>query len=298
MKQLGGMNILLSASLQEFYEKGMLNILRMFPRNMHREERLAIEALVYTSYGFFRAYQKLEEHLNRITPVDGNIHNASDADKRDAFLYTWSTIDAAYALSKLNSIDEIQRFFTMSEETRERIETAVRLRNYMDHLSGGFSNIVASRNTFPLFGWLSYQLNPVILDNTIPPNQFYVVQMGSTVIGGSCHIDMHKCSQQNALAAIDNITMHIRKSDRANITRLLAHLTMDLNEFSINSQNHIKEILLNKEFDHGGILSPFSTLTIKGELPGDEQLIFNEIASLLNENSVRTDIKLSPEDNA
>jgi hypothetical protein len=133
----------------------------MIPVNLAEDERLFIEAIIYTGYGYFRAYSELEILLDKNTSESGEF-STSYSTNRDAFLYAWSMIDSAYGISNLCRLSVAKRLFSFSEETEHTLREACGLRNYMDHLAANFGNFVNAEKFAPLFGWMTYQVTPCL----------------------------------------------------------------------------------------------------------------------------------------
>lgn len=261
-----GASQLLSPKMEEFYESGLINIINVIPRDFPKADRLFIEAVTYTGYGFFRSYRQLENLLNEIIGTDGIVAEMTPARNRDIFTCAWQCVDAAYALLQLSMTPPAKRFPITNNEVRDALAMASSLRNYMDHLKANFGNIANSTGWFPVFGWLTCQYSPHFKDSTLPRNVSYIVNLGSTHIDGSININAMDHFKASVFSYIDNVTLHARKKDSINLSALLIDMALSLNDFSMKTQLHLAHHLENYTGDAGGVRVGWSRLTVRADL--------------------------------
>ena len=281
---------LIAPKLQEFYEEGLLKLLTFIPANLAREERLIIEGVVYTAYGLYRSYSLLENYLDSITSDNGEASTTAPSRHRDAFLFAWSAVDTIYALHQLKKAPMARALVARYDEISCYATSAARLRNFMDHLINNLKNFSQSKNSPPLFGWLTYQFTPSSRNVSLPSDVYYINNLGSTYINGTIHLSAPELSSIDVFSSIDNIVLHAR-SDRLNLSQVFRFLTLIVNDFSINAHNRMMKLFENVEFDHGGLKIPFQQATIRADLHG-QVVIHRGILPMLNENKVRVNVTL------
>ena len=285
------MTYLLSPQLKEFYDNGILNILNIIPKNLDIKDQLSIESVVYTAYGLYRNYQFLENKLSEITNDDGSLRENNQNKIRDAFNGAWSVIHASYEINQLIKIESISRFLKISDKLRPTLESASLSRNNITHLKNNFNNTVSSGSKHPLFGWLVYQFSPILRSNDLPKNEFYLINVGSTILRGNMSFEARKLAKLTVLSSIDHIHFRDSTSNMTNLSQLFVDLTLDLNNFSIAVHTFIAEKFSDPLFDLGGVLRPFPAMVVKGvEI---KNLVPTEINTLLEQNKVRFQIDLN-----
>jgi hypothetical protein len=283
--------VLLRPQIEEFYENGLYKVLFIIPKNLEEEERLLIESIVFTAYGYFRSYVNLEKLLEENTSDVGEIPSSYHI-QRDAFGYAWSLVDLAYAVLKLAQLPVGKRLLKLSEETLGWLEPVSSLRNYMDHLPANFRNAAHATRFSPLFGMLTYQMTPALRDAQNSPRVVYVTGLGSTHLKDTFSFQLNDCISEGVLSSIDNIMLHVRKNDRANLSRILANLTLDLNRFSMDIQTYLTDLLQKEDFEHGGLRIPFPVIIAKGDLEGE--ISRYDIKTPLDHDKIRVEVHLEP----
>jgi hypothetical protein len=91
-----------------------------------------------------------------------------------------------------------------------------------------------------------------------------------------------------ATTGVDNISLHVRGSDRANVSRIFGNLTLDLNSFSVATHERLVGRLEDSSFDHGGLRGALAHVVFKGDT--DEPVVRYDLATPLNENKIRATV--------
>jgi hypothetical protein len=283
----------LKYQVEDLYENGLLNSLRTLPGNFPEQKRLEIESVVYTAYGIYRIYRRLEQRLISETTINGKFSgNASES--RELFSDVWSLIDAFYAISRLSRSKYHSEYLIFSEDTSRLLKTASDFRSFMDHIDQNFANTINAKGWFPLFGWLTYQYTPCAVNFSEPHNLIFFVNISSTYIRSEYKISVPDHTRASVRSAVDRISLHLKNGKYCNITDLFVNISLDLNRYSIKIQNFIQEFLLRPENQKHGIQIPFGDLTIRGDLH-EQSIEFHEIKSKLDENKIRIKVTIDGE---
>jgi hypothetical protein len=280
----------LTAQIEDLFENGIIHILHVLPSAFSEEERLSVESIVYTAYGMYRTYRRLEDILMRETTVeDGLIKDARL--RRDIFADAWAIVDAAYALKQIATLPHQKAFLSLSEYTREGLQHAAALRNYMGHLRDNFRNSVKARGWFPLFGSLTYQFTPHARDTAVPPDHILIVSVASTHVRGPHQFDMAKHSSSEVIGVVDHATLHIKASQSCDLSRLMASLALDLNAYSVAVQSRVVEALKDTSPDIQGIMTPYATVVARADFSMPTKVTLIDLKTPLELNKIRMTIK-------
>jgi hypothetical protein len=88
--------------------------------------------------------------------------------------------------------------------------------------------------------------------------------------------------------------LHVRRSDKANLSIIFSNLTLDLNQFSIDIQNYLIERVQDPEFNPGGIKIPFPRVVARADL--EEEVVRYDLTVPLNYIKVRAKVTLDRDD--
>lgn len=281
----------LISQIQDLFENGLINVLKAIPGNFPERERLAIESVVFTAYGYYRVYRRLEALLIAHTSDEGNL-TADIGVRRDIFADLWSLVDSAYALGKISTIKPHKNFLKLSDETRQSIWAATKLRNFMDHPAQQFENAVKAAGWFPLFGLATYQLTPCARNPRLPHNVIYMIGIASTHLRGSTNIEARDHTRASAVSEIDRITLHLKKNDSCNLSQLMADLAIDISNYSLGIHTYIFNVIQKPENQTSGLQIPFTHFTVKADLH-DQQVVLAELKSELDEHKMRFEIEIN-----
>lgn len=253
---------------------------------MSDQQRLAIESIAYIGFGAYRSYRELEILLDSKT---NQIGECADDPKfyRDSFTLAWSFLDSFHAIGRILRLKSIKYFVIINDEMRNHFLVCAKLRNYMDHISDNFDNVTKAKSWSPVFGTLSYQVNPIFSDHQLSDKIFFIVMILSTHLKNSAKYRAPDISSRDAMSRIDNIYLHIRKDDKFNLSRSFVELTLLLNNFSIDFQKELLSLAENGVIN-SGLRIPYGKMTISAKL--EEPLIATEILTLLNSNKVRSTV--------
>jgi hypothetical protein len=138
--------------------------LRRLPKILYPEERLRLEALVYSADTIEASYQSIVSLTSR---YGENITEIKRIERTQLFMLAWSIVDHLHACRQL--LPSLGLNTQTATKFIEETESATILRNKMDHLNPQIGNLSKLKDTRPpLFGALTYIYMPMPKDN-IPP---------------------------------------------------------------------------------------------------------------------------------
>lgn len=257
---------LLAPQLEEFYEKGLMNIINVIPRNLESSERIIIEGVVYTAYGFFRSYSVLENILSDLTQNGADITQISPSINRDIFTLYWQCVDAAHNIGQLLRTRQSRKFVLISEELYTILHTTSKFRNYINHLKDNLDNISKAKEWLPMFGWGTFQFSPYHKDATGSPNETFLINIGSTHFEDKVTIKSQDHIKGSVFSYIDNIKLHIRRDDSINLSDLLISMSINLSEFSFAVQSYLVEKIEKYSGDTGGVRKGWIIFSVKADM--------------------------------
>ena len=131
--------------------------LRRLPKILYPEERLRLEALVYSADVIEANYQSIVSITSR---YGEKIAEIQQTERTQLFMLAWSIVDHLHACRQLLTSLELNS--EPAKKFIEETESATILRNKMDHLNQQIGNLSKFKDTRPpLFGALSYIYMPI-----------------------------------------------------------------------------------------------------------------------------------------
>ena len=224
------------------------SVLRKLPTVLNEEQRLRLEALVYSTDIITVSFSTLRAIAAKYAE---KFADAPDEDRMSMFLHAWSLIDQFHAcrqiikvLSQGNMGPNQTKFYNESEASHG-------LRNRMDHLSQNIPNLSRKKGLrFPVYGslsWFSVGAHRYDADGVI------VVETGTTVsiMAGTSPIDVTVMGFPNPVSR--PIYFPVCQFDLHAFD-----YKFDIDQSYVNLQNTVLSTDRKLNEEHGGILIKLS----------------------------------------